>query len=447
MLLEIYHAGLISPERLQALKHRSSREALDPQLFKQARQIAERVRAGGDAAVIETTARFDGVVLKPDQLRVSDDEFAQARGALPADVIAAIQTAIANHRRYNEALLPPTLTLFNIADGIIGGRKVSPIGRVALYVPSGKGSYPSTFITIAVPAVVAGVPEIEILVPPRPDGTIDPAILFAADMLGTRHILRANGVAAISAAAIGTDALPKVMKIVGPGSPMIIASQYYAQLQGVDVALFFGPTECMIVADDSANPVLVAADLLNEAEHGPDSSAILLTNSVALAESVQHEVERQLPELPERRRKFARSAIERYGGAVVTDDLDQAVELANEWANEHIQVVTRDPWTIVHQLVHASEILVGQSTPFSAISYAIGVPACLPTGQFARIYSPVTVDTYLRNAAVAALDERGLRSLAPTVTALAHHEDFPAHARSIELRSENGFFSPPEAAA
>ncbi len=441
MLLQIYSAGLLPPDRLEALKHRSSRDFLDPQLFEQAKRIAEDVRAGGDEAVIDATATFDGVSLSSEQLRVSEDEFAQARAALPAEVLAAIKTAIENHRRYNEALLPPALQLFDIAAGVVGGRKVTPIRRVALYVPSGRGSYPSTFITIAVPAVVAGVAEIEVIVPPRPDGTVDPALLAAAELLGTRRIFRGNGVAGISAAAIGTEALPRVMKIVGPGGPMIMATQCYAQLQGVDVALFFGPSECMVIADDSADPALVAADLLSEAEHGPDSSAILLTDSAALAEAVQQELERQLPELPAWRREFATAAIERFGGAVVTENLDQAVALANDWANEHVQVATRDPWTIANQLVHASEILVGQSTPFSAISYAIGVPACLPTGQFARHYSPVTVDTYLRFAAVAATDDDGLESLAPAITALATHENFPAHARSIELRREKGLLS------
>ncbi len=438
MLLRIHDAGKLPPDRYEALKHRSSRDFLDPQLFEQANQIGESVRAGGDAAVIDATATFDEVSLSAEQLRVSDDEFAQARAALPAEVLAAIETAIQNHRRYNERLLPPALQLFDIADGIVAGRKVSPIGRVALYVPSGKGSYPSTFITIAVPAVVAGVPEIEVIVPPRADGSVDPALLAAAELLGTRRIFRANGVAGISAATVGTETLPKVMKIVGPGGPMIMASQCYAQLHGVGVALFFGPSECMVIADDSADPTLVAADLLNEAEHGSDSSAILLTDSAALATAVQGEIERQLPALPQWRREFATSAIERFGGAVVTEDLDQAVALANEWANEHIQVVTRDPWAIAQQLVHASEILIGQSTTFSAISYAIGVPACLPTGQFARVYSPVTVDTYLRSSALAALDNRGLESIAPAITALATHEGFPAHARSIALRRENG---------
>ena len=285
------------------------------------------------------------------------------------------------------------------------------------------------------------MPEIEVIVPPRRDGTLDPALLVAADLLGTRNVLRANGVAGIAAASIGTEMLPKVRKIVGPGGPMIMAAQYYAHLQGVDVALFFGPSECMVIADDSADAALVAADLLNEAEHGPESSAILLTDSSSLAEAVQLEVERQLPGLPEWRREFASSALERFGGAVVTDDLDQAVALANEWANEHVQVVTRDPWRIAHRLVHASEILVGQCTTFSAISYAVGVPACLPTGQFASTYSAVTVDTYLRFSAVASLDAKGLRSLAPAITALARHEDFPAHARSIELRREQGLLS------
>jgi histidinol dehydrogenase len=280
-----------------------------------------------------------------------------------------------------------------------------------------------------------------VIVPPRPDGAIDPALLAAADLLDMRHVFRANGVAGISAAAIGTEALPKVTKIVGPGGPMIMATQYYAQLQGVDVALFFGPSECMVIADESADPALVAADLLTEAEHGPESSAILLTDSAPLAEAVQQEVERQLPELPEWRREYATSALERFGGAVITDGLDEAVALANEWANEHIQVVTRDPWTVAQRLVNASEILVGQFTTFSAISYAIGVPACLPTGQFARVYSPVTVDTYLRYSAVTALDDMGLGRLAPAITALAAHEGFPAHVRSIELRREKGLLS------
>lgn len=186
MLLQIYSAGLLPPDRLEALKHRSSRDFLDPQLFEQAKRIAEDVRAGGDEAVIDATATFDGVSLSSEQLRVSEDEFAQARAALPAEVLAAIKMAIENHRRYNEALLPPALQLFDIADGVVGGRKVSPIRRVALYVPSGRGSYPSTFITIAVPAVVAGVAEIEVIVPPRADGTVDPALLAAAELLGTR---------------------------------------------------------------------------------------------------------------------------------------------------------------------------------------------------------------------------------------------------------------------
>jgi len=328
------------------------------------------------------------------------------------------------------------MQLFDIDDGIVGGRKASPVQRVALYVPSGKGSYPSTLITIAVPALVAGVPEIEVIVPPCEDGTVDPAVLVAADLLGVRKLLRANGVAGIAAAAMGTEVLPKVTKLVGPGGPRIMAAQYFAHLQGVDVAFFFGPSECMVIADDSADPALVAADLLNEAEHGPESSAILLTDSSSLADAVQLEVERQLPVLPQRRREFATSALERFGGVVVTEDLDEAVALANDWANEHIQVATRDPWTIANQLVHASEILVGQWTTFSAISYAVGVPACLPTGQFARSHSGVTVDTYLRFGAVAALDPEGLGKLAPVITALAGHEDFPAHARSIELRRE-----------
>lgn len=191
MSLQVYTAKRLPADRLEALKHRSSREFIDPQLFEQARRIAQSVRADGDAAVVDATASFDGVSLSREQLWVSEEELRRARALLPAELLAALQTSIENHRRYNEALLPPSLQLFDIADGVVGGRKVSPIQRVALFVPSGKGSYPSTFITIAVPAVVAGVPEIEVIVPPRPDGTVDPALLTAADMLGIRRVFRA----------------------------------------------------------------------------------------------------------------------------------------------------------------------------------------------------------------------------------------------------------------
>ena len=251
-------------------------------------------------------------------------------------------------------------------------------------------------------------------------------------------MFRGNGVACIAAYAFGTETIKKVDKIVGPGGPFIVAAQMKAQLEGVSVGLLYGPSECMIIADDSADPELVAADLINEAEHGMESSAILLTDSVTLARNVEKAVREQLELLLEDRRKYAERSLCVNGGIIIVEDLDQAIEVANDWGNEHIQIVTGDPWEVANRINSASELLIGQHTTFSAISYAIGVPACLPTGQFSKIYSGVTVDTYLRYSAVTQLDREGLQNLSRTISTLAKYEGFPAHDRSIEIRKSKG---------
>ncbi len=432
--MEIYRIDEMPEDRYATMKLRATRSIVDPRLFDSVRAIGEDVAQRGDAAIIDATRRFDKVELTKDQLRVSEAEFEEAQAQVPSDLVSAIEQFITNHRRYNESIRPPALELHQLAPGIMTGRKASPLRRVALFIPFGKGVYPSSFVTIAVPALVAGVRSIQVLVPPRQDGSVDPVLLTAAHMLGIEEVYRANGVAAVAASAHGTETIPKVDKVVGPGGPAIMAAQRYAILNGVAAEPYFGPSECMIIADDSADPELVAADLINEAEHGMDSAAILITDSETLASRVQAEVETQLPYLPEWRRGFAQSALAGYGGIVVVEDLNQAVELANDWGNEHIQVVTRDAWSVANHITSASELLVGQSTTFSAISYGIGVPTCLPTGQFARVQSGVTVDTYLRYSAVTELHAEGLEQLANTIYSFADYEGFPGHARSLDVR-------------
>lgn len=400
--------------------------------------IASKVKATGDKAIIETTLEYDEVSFDIEHIKVSELEINNGYSSVSNEVLRAIKHSIDNHKEYNINIKPPSLQLFQTKDGATVGRKSSPLESVGLYIPSGKGSYPSTLITTAVPAIVAGVKKINVIIPPLKDGRVDASILAVCKVLGIENIFRANGVAGICALAYGTESIPKVDKIVGPGGPYVIAAQLYAQLNGTSVGLLYGPSECLIVADNTADPELVAADLINEAEHGRDSSAILVTDCLTLANRVNEFISLQIQSLPELRKGFANSAIENYGGIILVDNMDQAIVLVNDLANEHVQVATTDPWSIANKIVNASEILIGQFTTFSSISYALGVPACLPTGQFAKVYSGVTVDSFMKYSAVAELDKRALQRMSNTISTLSEYEGFIAHKNSIEIRKKKG---------
>ena len=294
---------------------------------------------------------------------------------------------------------------------------------------------------LGVPAVVAGVPEIAVVVPPVPGarGEVDPAVLCVARELGIKRVFRANGPAGIAALAFGTETFPRVRKVVGPGSPPVQAAQIQCQLFGCHTQMLCGPSESLILADDSADVRLLAADLLNEAEHGPDSSSVLVTDSEQLVEAVQEEISRQLSDLPQPRRSYAEVALGQNGGCVITADLDEAIEVANEYAPEHMQLVV-DPAiedATVARLDHAGELLLGQNTPISAGNYMIGVPATLPTGGFARVTSGITAETFLKRMSIAKADRRALDEMIPAIIALADHEGFPAHAAAARARIAN----------
>jgi histidinol dehydrogenase len=288
---------------------------------------------------------------------------------------------------------------------------------------------------IGTPAVVAGVPELAVVVPPAAGRglVVDPAVLVVAAELGIGNVFRANGPAGIAALAFGTESFPRVRRVVGPGSPAVTAAQILVQAYGCSTVMLFGPSESLVIADDSADPVLVAADVLNEAEHGADSAALLVTPSAELLATVELEIERQLETLPAWRREFAEAAISRFGGAILVGNLDEACAFANEYAPEHLQVVTRDPEALLSKLDHAGEILLGP-TPFSAANYVLGIPATLPTGGFARVSSGVTARTFLKTSSIGRLSPEALARLAPAIVALAEHEGFPAHAAAIRIR-------------
>lgn len=417
------------------IMERATQEIFDPALVEGVRAIVEDVRERGDAAVCDALARFDGVVCEPDQLLVSEAEVAAARASLDPAVTDAIRVGIANIRAFNERVLEDASWTTELSPGLLVGENSTPIESAGLFVPSGKGSFPSVLMQIGTPAVVAGVPEIVVIVPPnRGEGlAVDAAVLVVADELGLRTIVRANGPAGIAAVAFGTERIPRVRRVVGPGSPAVTQAQIQVQLAGCSTVMLFGPSESLVIADDSADPVIVAADVLNEAEHGLDSAALLVTPSEALLERVQVEIERQLELLPEWRREYAAAAISHFGGAILVHDLAEAADFANEYAPEHLQVATADPDAVLARLVHAGEILLG-STPFSAANYVLGVPATLPTGGWAKAASGVTARTFVKTASIARTSPEALARLAPAIVALSEHEGFPAHAAAIRAR-------------
>jgi histidinol dehydrogenase len=427
------------PEARERLLARGTGAIFDQELRTSIASIIDDVRSHGDDGVRRALKRFDHCEVS--ELRVSDAEFAAARTAVSSELLAAIRTAIAGIRAFNEHLTREREWRVEIRPGLVVGEKATPISSAGLFVPSGKGSFPSVLTQLGTPAVVAGVPKLAVVVPPVPggDGEVDPAVLCVAQELGISEVFRCNGPAGIAALAFGTQSVPKVRKIVGPGSPPVQAAQIECQRYGTHTQMLLGPSESLILADDSADVRLLAADLLNEAEHGPDSSSVLVTDSEQLVVAVQEAVAAQLAELPEPRRSYAAQALGANGGAVITRDLLEAVEVANAYAPEHMQVVARNEEAVLGRLEHAGEILLGQHTPISAANYVLGVPAALPTGRFARVTSGVTAETFLKRASIAKADAEVLAELAPAILALADHEGFPAHAAAVRARMDSNY--------
>ncbi len=429
-------ADLDEPARA-ALCDRGLEAIFDAELKASIGRIIDDVREHGDEAVCRALAEFDHVHLEPHQLRASADEIDSA--SVSADVDRAIDDAIAHLRSFNDqVMLRAADWSFESEPGLSVGEKITPISSAGLFVPSGKASYPSVAYQLAVPAVVAGVPQLALVVPPMPDGSghIDPAVLVVCRKLGIADVFRVNGPAGVAALGFGTQSIPKVRKIVGPGSPPVACAQVEMQRYGVATMMILGPTESMVIADDSADPTFVAADLLNEAEHGIDSSVLLVTASAALADAVDAELQRQIADLPAARAAACRASLGTNGGCVFVTDLDQAAEVANRWAPEHLQVAVaaHAEARLLDHLVNAGEILVGQHTLFSAGNFAIGCPASLPTGGFAHVSSGITAEAFLKRTAVARATAAALARMTPTIVAMSEHEGFPAHAAAATLR-------------
>ncbi len=433
-MIHFYELARLDTNQYTRLLRRA--EVAIDELLEYVRPIVHAIKERGDEALIEFTARFDKVALTPERLRVEAAEIERAHQLLDKEVYAAIEKAIQHVRLFHERQMPHEQWFTQVAPGVMAGEKITPISSVGLYVPRGKGAFPSVMYMLATPASIAGVPRIVVCTPPGPDGNVDPASLVAADLCGVHEIYRAGGAQAIAALAYGTESIARVHKITSPGSPYISAAKRL--LYGVvDVGLPAGPSESILLADESADPELVARDLMNEAEHGPDSSSLLVTDSATLAEAVLKLLPAKIAALPEPRRSFCHAGFEGEkgtGGIVLAPDMRSAISFVNEYAPEHLEVQVREPFALLPELKNAGEILLGTYTPFSMGNYSLGTNAILPTGGFAHTFSCTSVFDFLKRTGIGYVTREGYADLAETTRRLAEFEGFPSHAHTVTAR-------------
>lgn len=405
-----------------------------PEQNEAALKIVADVKAEGDAALLRYTEEHDRVKLDESSLRVTEQEIQAAYGRVDAEFLAAIREAAANVRAFHEKQMRNSWIDLQ-PDGTMLGQIMRPLKRVGVYVPGGKAAYPSSVLMNVIPAQVAGVPEIVMVTPPATGGRegIDPYILVAAAEAGVKEMYRVGGAQAIAALAYGTATIAPVDKICGPGN-IYVALAKRAVFGAVDIDSIAGPSEIVVLADDSADPAYIAADLLSQAEHDEMASAILITPSSRLAEAVAAEVERQLATLP--RRDIARSSIDSYGAVLLVDSIEAGIDVVNQLAPEHLEVLTADPMRLLGFIQNAGAIFLGPYSSEPVGDYFAGPNHIIPTNGTARFSSPVNVDDFLKKSSLIYYSKEALMANGGKIMTLARHEGLEGHARAIEIRLE-----------
>lgn len=405
-----------------------------PEQNESALRIVADVKAEGDAALLRYTEQHDRVKLDAASLRVTQEEIQAAYELVDADFLTAIREAAVNVRVFHEKQMR-TSWMDLQQDGTLLGQIMRPLKRVGVYVPGGKAAYPSSVLMNVIPAQVAGVPEIVMVTPPATGGTagIDPYILVAAAEAGVKEMYRVGGAQAIAALAYGTDSIAPVDKICGPGN-IYVALAKRAVFGAVDIDSIAGPSEIVVLADDSADPAYIAADLLSQAEHDEMASAILVTPSQQLAAAVAAEVERQLSTLP--RQDIARSSIDSYGAILLVDTIEAGIDVVNQLAPEHLEVLTVDPMRLLGYIQNAGAIFLGPYSSEPVGDYFAGPNHIIPTNGTARFSSPVNVDDFLKKSSLIYYSKEALLANGEKIMTLARHEGLEGHARAIEIRLE-----------
>jgi histidinol dehydrogenase len=435
--VSFYEYAKLTAEQRAALLKRS--EADLSGVIEKVKPIIEAVRTEGDAALARFARDFDKAEnVTEATLKVSPVEFDAAFRAVDKKVIDAIQFGIDNIRSFHEEQKPETMWMKEIRPGAFAGDRFTPIQSVALYVPRGKGSFPSVTMMTSVPAVAAGVPNLAIVTPPAPDGSVDAATLVAARLAGVETVYKAGGAQAVAAIAYGTKTVKPALKIVGPGSPWVVAAKRL--LSGViDTGLPAGPSEAVIFADDTIDGGLAALDLLIEAEHGPDSSAYLVTHSRRVAEEAMAALPGFWAQMTEQRVAFSRTVLTggKTGGIILTSSVEESYDFVNAYAPEHLEILSTEPYDHLGRITEASEILLGQHTPCSIGNFGLGPNAVLPTSRWARTYGPLSVTDFVKRSSIGYVTAAGFPLLAGHAHELAIYEGFSSHALAVsDLRKQ-----------
>lgn len=429
--MNIYKLSELTDKKREFIMKRAEKDISEH--MKLATEVSNDVRERGDEAVIEYTSKFDRVDLTVDSLKVKPEEIEAAYERLDAKTREAIEYAAKNIRNFHEKQMPEEMWFTEVDKGLLVGEKTTPIVDVCLYVPGGKGSFPSVMLMLGVPAVVAGVEKIVVVTPPNKNGDVDDAILVAAKIIGITEIYKVGGIQAVAAVAYGTETIPKCHKIIGPGNSYATAAKRVLA-NYIDAGLPAGPSEAIILADENADPEKVALDWMIEAEHGPDSASLLVTNSAELVEKVIPIVERQLGKISDLRREFVTTNLSTYGGAIITNSLEESIAFVNEYAPEHMEVMTEKPFEVLPKIKNAGEILLGDYTPVTLCNFVLGPNAILPTGKSAYTYSSVSVLDFLKRSSVGYVSRDGFEMVRDYAYRIAKVEGFDTHGLAVKER-------------
>ena len=397
-------------------------------LYDTVKAILDQVRDGGDTAIYQLEKKFDKAELT--SLQVEDNMFTEAEKLIPEELKSAIRTAAGNIAKFHKSQIP-SLQKVETTEGVVCWQKAVPIQKVGLYIPGGSAPLFSTVLMLAIPAVTAGCNEIILCTPPDKEGKINPAILFAAKTAGVSRIFKIGGSQAIAAMAYGTESVPKVSKIFGPGNSYVTAAKQLVSLKDVAIDMPAGPSEVAVIADDTADASFIAADLLSQAEHGPDSQVMLLTTSARILSEVQAEVTRQTALLP--RQQIAGRALDN-SRLVLLKDMDEVMDLANGYAPEHLIIHAANAGILAEQVVNAGSVFIGEWSPESAGDYASGTNHTLPTSGYAKAYSGVNIDSFIKKITFQQLSREGLGKLGPIVETMAAGESLDAHKNAVSIR-------------
>ena len=431
--VSLHELAKLDDDQRNALLARDAADLGD--VIERVKPIIEAVRADGDEALARFALEFDGAPLRSDDIAATEADFDEAFETLDPSVIEAIEYAVDNIRCFHQGQMPRGLGFHEIRPGAFVGERFGPIPSVACYVPRGKGSFPSVLMMTTIPAVVAGVQRIAVVTPPGPDAKIDDATLVAARLAGVRDVYKCGGAQAVAAVAYGTRTVPKFDKIVGPGSLYLMAAKrLLADI--IDPGTPAGPSESIVLADASANPRIAALDIIIESEHGPDSSAYLVTDSREVAEAARTAIVEYWQHMGAERVAFSSTVLGGgQGGVVLAPDMDAAIAFVNDYAPEHLEILSKEPFAYLEKIVNAGEILLGEHTPLTLGNFVLGPNAVLPTSGAAKTASPLSVSDYMKSTSVAYVTKDGYGALAKQARVLATYEGFDGHANAVsELR-------------